>query len=437
MDSLSRLIWVLSILVLVSLVAEVQAASVTLAWDPSPSQDVAGYKIYYGPFSGIYTNTIGVGKALTGTVSGLLVGVRNYFAITAYDTNGIESDFSNEIGYLNPFLKPVVSLTTPAFGVSYTAPAAISLAAGVSANGHSITKVQFYRGTTLLGEDSTAPYAFSWNNVIAGSYALKARVLYDFGSILDSSLVNVNVTNPLPKVALNAPSNGSSYLAPAVVNLSASVTANGHSITKVQFYNGTNLIGEKGVSPYSVSWSNAVAGSYALRARTVYDGSRFVDSLVVNVGITSPPPKVALNAPASGSSYLAPAVVNLSASVTANGHSITKVQFYNGTNLIGEKGVSPYSVSWSNAVAGSYALKARTVYDVSRFVDSLVVTVGITNPLPKVALTAPANGSSYLTTAVVNLSASVIANGHSITKVQFYNGTNLIGEKGVSPYSVS
>ncbi len=56
---------------------------------------------------------------------------------------------------------PVIALTSPANGSPYTAPATMDLAATVTANGHSITKVQFYNGTILVGEDNTIPYARS------------------------------------------------------------------------------------------------------------------------------------------------------------------------------------------------------------------------------------------------------------------------------------
>jgi hypothetical protein len=94
-------------------------------------------------------------------------------------------------------------------GAAYTAPANIALAATVTPNGHTITKVQFYSGTALLGESTTAPYAFTWGNVGAGSYNLSATAVYDAGSSVTSSSVTVSVTtavttSPTP-VSLPAP----------------------------------------------------------------------------------------------------------------------------------------------------------------------------------------------------------------------------------------
>src|SRR5207253_7617546 len=92
----------------------------------------------------------------------------------------------------------ITALTAPANGATFTAPATINLAASVTPNGHTITKVQFYNGTTLLGENTTAPYAFAWSSVVAGSYTLTARAVYDAGSTVTSRSEEPRVGNPWP-----------------------------------------------------------------------------------------------------------------------------------------------------------------------------------------------------------------------------------------------
>jgi hypothetical protein len=112
-------------------------------------------------------------------------------------TNSASDTFVLTVNAVNP--PPTVALTSPANGASYTAPATISLAATVTANGHTITKVQFYNGATLLAEDTSAPYTFTWSSVSAGNYSLTARGVYDAGSTTDSSPVNIAVTSlPAP-----------------------------------------------------------------------------------------------------------------------------------------------------------------------------------------------------------------------------------------------
>lgn len=77
----------------------VSAADVLLQWDPSPSPEVAGYRIYYGVASGTYTNAVAVGTITTATISGLVIGTKYYFAATAFDGVGNESEFSNEASF--------------------------------------------------------------------------------------------------------------------------------------------------------------------------------------------------------------------------------------------------------------------------------------------------------------------------------------------------
>ena len=118
---------------------------------------------------------------------------------------------------------PVIALSSPANGATFTAPATINLAASVTPNGHSITKVQFYNGTALLSEDTNAPYAFAWTGVATGSYTLTARAVYDAGSTVASAPVNTTVqgtvpnTNPANPTLISIPDSGIGSLYPSKI----------------------------------------------------------------------------------------------------------------------------------------------------------------------------------------------------------------------------
>ena len=72
--------------------------SVVLAWDPSPGTDViTNYTVYYGLVSRTYIGATNAGLALTVTVTNLTRGPTWYFAATATDTNGLQSDYSSEV----------------------------------------------------------------------------------------------------------------------------------------------------------------------------------------------------------------------------------------------------------------------------------------------------------------------------------------------------
>ena len=56
---------------------------------------------------------------------------------------------------------PNVQITAPVSGASFTAPASITLTAAAADTDGTISKVDFFRGSTLLGTDTSAPYSFS------------------------------------------------------------------------------------------------------------------------------------------------------------------------------------------------------------------------------------------------------------------------------------
>ena len=64
---------------------------------------------------------------------------------------------------------PQVSLTAPQGGVSLAAASNLSISATANDSDGSINRVEFYAGTTLLNTDTTAPYAYTWLSVPAGT----------------------------------------------------------------------------------------------------------------------------------------------------------------------------------------------------------------------------------------------------------------------------
>jgi len=88
-----------SIVILLRFMSDANAADVTLAWAPKKSPDIAGYRIYYGTCSGIYTSRVDAGKTTNIRISDLQKTHTYYFTATTYDHNGNESSFSEEFVY--------------------------------------------------------------------------------------------------------------------------------------------------------------------------------------------------------------------------------------------------------------------------------------------------------------------------------------------------
>jgi len=75
---------------------------VTFEWDPNTEPDLDGYNFYWGYSKRDYTFSADVGNQTTYTVTGLIPGLTYYFAVTAYNTDGLESGYSDEVVYTVP-----------------------------------------------------------------------------------------------------------------------------------------------------------------------------------------------------------------------------------------------------------------------------------------------------------------------------------------------
>jgi hypothetical protein len=185
-----------------------------------------------------------------------------------------------------------------------------------------------------------------------------------------------------PTVAISSPANGATVSGTITISASASDNV---GVASVQFiWDGANLGSALTSAPFSVSLNTTskANGSHTLTAvaRDAAGNQTTATTITVNVNNLSSP-TIALTSPANGASYSAPATINLAASVTANGHTITQVRFYNGSTLLGSATTAPYSLAWNNVTAAIYGLSATAVYDSGSTVVTPSTTVSVTNLL--------------------------------------------------------
>ena len=138
------------------------------------------------------------GAPFTQQVSNLAAGVYQFAAI-AIDVN-FETVTSAPITItVTGPTAPTVKLLTPVTNRIFEAPATIELTAEAQANsGGQVSRVDFYNGATKLGEDTSAPYSFTWTRVAADQqYVLAARVITTGGATANSPPVFVTVTPPV------------------------------------------------------------------------------------------------------------------------------------------------------------------------------------------------------------------------------------------------
>lgn len=76
--------------------------SAWLTWNANTEADLSGYNIYYDTASGQYGNKVNVGLDTSFSLSAFNDGLTRFFVVTAFDTAGNESDYSNVVVWMAP-----------------------------------------------------------------------------------------------------------------------------------------------------------------------------------------------------------------------------------------------------------------------------------------------------------------------------------------------
>jgi hypothetical protein len=162
------------LLVSILTIQNAHSDQVALTWAPNPEPDLVGYRIYYGTSTRNYSFFIDVGNTTSYIAQGLEEGRPYYFAATAYDMAGNESDFSNEVVY-PPKLKIWLEAE---YGFVY-APMLIATDSEAS-SGQYIWVPEGYGPALDPSQGGNAEFFFEVP--AAGQYLLWGRVLSSHGS---------------------------------------------------------------------------------------------------------------------------------------------------------------------------------------------------------------------------------------------------------------
>ena len=156
-------------------------------------------------------------------------------------------------------------------------------------------------------ESTSQPLSYSWKQVYGPNVAIisdsttdkptvsgLAEGLYAFRlTVKNTDLkqsfdeVQVMVTslqNVAPTVSITAPANNSTFTKGKTVTISAVANDFDGTITKVSFYEGTNLISESTTAPYTANWNPAI-GNYSLTAKATDNGGAVTTSMAITVKI--------------------------------------------------------------------------------------------------------------------------------------------------------
>jgi RHS repeat-associated protein len=279
---------------------------------------------------------------------------------------------------------PKIAFTSPTTG-TFNQPANVIFAVDALSPSGSISKVNFYRGSTLLSSVTAPPYQYTWNNAPVGNYTVTAQAVDNLGYMASASTsIGILGSNTPPSASLSASASGA---APASITLVASAADPDGTIASVEFYQGASLMGSTNIAPYTLVLPGMAAGSYSFTAKATDNSGSSTVSAPANVTVQSAPPAalVAITGPADGASFTAPAAINLSATTVSNAIGVSFYKRSDGFDtLIGESlsTTSPYTFSWNVRSPGSYAIVAKSIAWVQGFnepftFESIPVTVTV------------------------------------------------------------
>jgi gliding motility-associated-like protein len=341
-------------------------------------------------------------------------------------------------------IAPSVSITSPADNATFDAGSTIAINANASDNDGTVSKVEFFSGSTKLGEDSSSPYSFSWTVMNPGSYSITAKATDNQGATKTSSAISITVqdaANIAPTVSMTSPANNTTYNVGTQITLRASANDSDGTVRKVEFFSGTNKLGEDTTPPYTLAWNNVAVGSYSVKAKATDDKNGTKMSSAIQIAVKALPnslPSITLTSPKSNAT-LAPGTITLSANASDTDGSVTKVEFFNGNTKIGEDLTGPYSFAWNNVKAGQYTVSAKATDNNSGVSTSAKISITVANPNkpPVVQITSPASNATFNQGTAISINVKATDSDGSIAKVEFFNGGTKIGQDNASPYSFS
>jgi hypothetical protein len=237
--------------------------SVALEAAASDNQGVAKVEFYDGPA------LIGMSFTPPYAMTGYLADGAHTLTVKAFDNAG-NVRTSPGVGVTVDNTAPATALSAPAQNALVGGTVQVSATASDNLE---VARVEFYAGETLLGTDTTAPYAVSWDTTAwaNGGVTLTTRAYDTAGNVTQSAGRAVSVDNAAPTVAITSPANGGSVFLSATIQASA---GDNTGVTQVVFYDGSTVIGTDTTAPYSVSWNllSVPKGWHTLTAKA-YDAA--------------------------------------------------------------------------------------------------------------------------------------------------------------------
>jgi YD repeat-containing protein len=182
-----------------------------------------------------------------------------------------------------PNKPPTVSLSAPTGGATFTAPASITVTASAADSDGTVSRVDFYQGTTSIGSATSGPFTITWSNVAAGNYSLTAKATDDLGAVTTSASVSITVNATGSITGKVTRLDGTTAIAGASVSVLQGTSVAGTATTNSS---GDYSVGTLSAGTYSVAVSASGYESKTQTGVSVTSGSATTVNISLAVPIT-------------------------------------------------------------------------------------------------------------------------------------------------------
>ena len=246
--------------------------------------------------------------------------------------------------------------------------------------------------------------------------------------LLTFALHVLAAANKAPTVSIASPGSGASFAAPATLAITATAADADGTVVRVDFYQGTTLLGSRTVAPFAFTWSGVAAGSYSLTAKATDNAGASKTSAAVSITVAQP--SITIASPGAGAAITGLAV-GVAGAFSGDPGSTVVVDGPFGSRIATNTGNTYTAVV--DLVPGVNTLRA-SVARRNGTSESTTSTV-IASPAPLLTFTAPNPAASVFDTQTpVTLIVDALSPVGSIAKVDFFRNGALLGTAAVAPY---
>jgi uncharacterized protein (DUF2141 family)/signal peptidase I len=339
---------------------------------------------------------------------------------------------------------PSISITNPVTGSVFTAPVTISISADATDADGLVSKVEFFNGTGKLGERTSKPWTYTWNNIPAGTYKLTAVATDNASAKTTSAAVTITV-NAYPEVSISSPVSGSNFNAPGNINIVAEASDDDGTIENVEFFNGNTCFSVIKSAPWEATWNNISQGSYTIKAVATDNSGLKTESNIVYITVSDSPPT--LNQPpviyissVEPESLYAPTNITITAEASDPDGSVSSVEFFNGSKSLGIKSAPPWIMEWGDVPAGTYYLSATATDNLGSKTKSSAYSLTINelpNHPPVVSIINPVDRQVFENNDEIQITIAASDPDGSIERIELYDGSEMFAEISSSPWTYS